>query len=105
MAAVRLVFPWSTCPIVPTFTWGLLRSNFSLAMLLLLFLPYLAHDPRHDLLAHAPRGLHVLLEVHGVGGPVLGARAQVRRVAEHGAEGHHGGDDLGPAARDLALEV
>src|SRR5919198_3726843 len=32
MAAVSVVFPWSTCPIVPTFTCGLLRSNFSLAM-------------------------------------------------------------------------
>src|SRR5258705_12298655 len=31
-AAVRVVLPWSMCPIVPTFTWGLLRSNFSLAM-------------------------------------------------------------------------
>src|SRR5215468_1451895 len=32
MAAVRVVFPWSTCPMVPTFTWGLVRSNFSLLM-------------------------------------------------------------------------
>src|SRR6266568_4205837 len=31
-AAVRVVLPWSICPIVPTFTCGLLRSNFSLAM-------------------------------------------------------------------------
>src|SRR5512144_2430541 len=31
-AAVRVVFPWSTCPIVPTFTWGLLRSNFAFAI-------------------------------------------------------------------------
>ncbi len=31
-AAVSVVLPWSMCPIVPTFTWGLLRSNFSLAM-------------------------------------------------------------------------
>src|SRR5438477_13158623 len=28
-AAVRVVFPWSTWPIVPTFTCGLFRSNFS----------------------------------------------------------------------------
>src|SRR5512138_2881891 len=33
IAAVSVVFPWSTCPIVPTLTCGLLRSNFSLAML------------------------------------------------------------------------
>ena len=31
-AAVSVVFPWSTCPIVPTFTWGLLRSNFAFAI-------------------------------------------------------------------------
>src|SRR6266850_201275 len=30
MAAVKVVLPWSTCPIVPMFTCGLLRSNFSL---------------------------------------------------------------------------
>ena len=33
IAAVSDVFPWSTCPIVPTFTCGFDRSNFSLAML------------------------------------------------------------------------
>src|SRR6266508_2486783 len=33
IAAVSVVFPWSTCPMVPTFTCGLLRSNFSLAMI------------------------------------------------------------------------
>ncbi len=32
IAAVSVVFPWSTCPMVPTFTCGLLRSNFSLPM-------------------------------------------------------------------------
>src|SRR5512137_2154152 len=36
IAAVSVALPWSTWPIVPTFTWGLLRSNFSLAMCLLL---------------------------------------------------------------------
>src|SRR5687768_18534683 len=33
-AAVRVVLPWSTCPIVPTFTCGLFRSNFALAIAL-----------------------------------------------------------------------
>src|SRR2546429_9276917 len=32
MAAVRVVLPWSICPIVPTFTCGFVRSNFFLAM-------------------------------------------------------------------------
>ena len=27
IAAVRVVLPWSTCPIVPTFTWDFVRSN------------------------------------------------------------------------------
>lgn len=27
-AAVRVVFPWSTWPMVPMLTWGFLRSNF-----------------------------------------------------------------------------
>src|SRR3954454_11911158 len=30
-AAVNVVLPWSTWPIVPTFTCGFVRSNFSLA--------------------------------------------------------------------------
>jgi hypothetical protein len=32
IAAVNVVFPWSTWPIVPTFTCGLFRSNLALAM-------------------------------------------------------------------------
>src|SRR5690348_8328158 len=31
-AAVSVVLPWSTCPIVPTFTCGLVRSNLPFAM-------------------------------------------------------------------------
>src|SRR5256885_11566822 len=32
IAAVSDVFPWSTCPIVPTLQCGFVRSNFSLAI-------------------------------------------------------------------------
>ena len=32
IAAVSVVLPWSMWPIVPTLTWGLVRSNVSLAM-------------------------------------------------------------------------
>src|SRR5947209_13504313 len=35
-AAVSVVLPWSTWPMVPTLTCGFFRSNFSLAMVLLL---------------------------------------------------------------------
>jgi Elongation factor Tu GTP binding domain len=31
-AAVNVVLPWSTWQIVPTLQWGLVRTNFSLAM-------------------------------------------------------------------------
>jgi len=31
-SAVKVVLPWSTCPMVPMLTCGLLRTNFSLAM-------------------------------------------------------------------------
>ena len=34
IAAVSVVFPWSTCPIVPMLTCGFDRSNFSFAMFL-----------------------------------------------------------------------
>ena len=40
MAAVRVVLPWSMWPIVPTLLWGLVRSNFCLAMLAELLLVY-----------------------------------------------------------------
>src|SRR6266516_4445820 len=33
IAAVRVVLPWSTWPIVPTFTCGFVRSNLALAMI------------------------------------------------------------------------
>src|SRR5438270_1099683 len=32
MAAVSVVFPWSMCPMVPTFTCGFVLSNFFFAM-------------------------------------------------------------------------
>src|SRR5262249_41621289 len=32
IAAVSVVLPWSTCPIVPTFTCGFVRSNFCFAI-------------------------------------------------------------------------
>ena len=32
MAAVNVVLPWSTCPIVPTFMWGFDRSKACFAM-------------------------------------------------------------------------
>jgi hypothetical protein len=36
IAAVSVVLPWSTCPIVPTLTCGLVRSNLPFAICALL---------------------------------------------------------------------
>jgi hypothetical protein len=33
IAAVSVVFPWSMCPIVPTFMCGFVRSNFCFDMM------------------------------------------------------------------------
>jgi hypothetical protein len=53
IAAVSVVFPWSTCPIVPTFTCGFVRSNFAL--------PIVSSFSREDWSA-APRGSGPLVE-------------------------------------------
>src|SRR3990172_12728281 len=85
MAAVRVVLPWSTCPIVPTFTCGLVRSNLLFAIVVpwewLLF----RADHRFG---DALRRLGVMLEFHGVGGAALRQRAHRRRIAEHLAQRH-----------------
>src|SRR5687767_7376201 len=79
MAAVRVVLPWSMCPIVPMFTWGLFRSNF----LLLMPSPLLAPDPRHQFPGDVRRDLLVGMELHRVGGPALRPGPDVRGVPEH----------------------
>src|SRR3954452_15925878 len=113
MAAVRVVLPWSMWPMVPTFTCGLSRSNFSFATFgSLLYrlgcspcgrsLRNLSNQaPRwraglcgdglpgallDDLLGDVRRDLLVGLELHRVVGPPLGVGAQVGRVAEHLAQ-------------------
>ena len=48
MAAVSDVLPWSMWPIVPMLTCGLVRSNFFLAMLLLVPIPLRAARPRAE---------------------------------------------------------
>src|SRR5690348_5709141 len=92
IAAVSVVLPWSTCPIVPTFTCGLVLSNLPLAIaqLLLLFLVVFLDDRLRDAL----RRFGVVLEFHGVRGAALGGGAQRRRIAEHLAERHLGLDHL-----------
>src|SRR5207244_1431117 len=95
IAAVRVVLPWSMCPIVPTFTCGLVRSNFFLAMLALSLTSYLGRD----FLSHVARNLVVLRELHRVAGATLRHRAQVGRVAEHALERDQRAHDLVRVAR------
>src|SRR3954468_1118960 len=53
MAAVSVVLPWSTCPMVPMFTCGLVRSNLALATV----------GPPQDSVARHPDGFRVLCEL------------------------------------------
>src|SRR2546426_1862695 len=60
MAAVSVVLPWSMCPIVPTFTCGLVRSNFFLAIsLALLFVLRLRRPARTRRLGRLPARAHL----------------------------------------------
>src|SRR5579872_620631 len=89
-AAVSVVFPWSTCPIVPTFTCGLLRSNFSFDM---------TRYPRNKLLFDDGVGdvgwhFHVLLELHGEGRATLTHGTHRRGITKHFGQGHFAGNHL-----------
>src|SRR6476620_3358159 len=94
-AAVSVVLPWSTWPIVPTFTCGLVRWNFSLDMLAI---PGLYLKLKSVLLDHGVgdrrRRLGVVVELHGEGGAALRHRAHRGRVAKHLAQRHHRVDHL-----------
>src|SRR5215210_2662355 len=107
---------------VPTFTCGLSRSNFSLATAVRSCLEVcrgfpgepvkaiesgrdrLAGPVLDDLLGDVRRDLVVALELHGGRGPALRVGAQVRDVPEHLAERDVRGDREGVAPALLALE-
>src|SRR4051794_381140 len=82
---------------VPMLTCGLLRSNFSFAILNLPEnLPcYLALGFADDLFRDRPRHFFVLTEVHRERTPTLCSGAHFRRVSEHLAQRNHGLDDVG----------
>src|SRR5690349_8877458 len=69
MAAVSVVLPWSMCPIVPTFTCGLLRTNFCFAMRMCLLDD--TRDRRSRCLSGCGAGLRPL-HARGAGAPGLG---------------------------------
>src|SRR5437762_13042099 len=91
------------CPMVPTFTCGFERTNFSLAMRVS---PYERSiqtwlSPANlcnDLLLDLGRHGHVTGELHGVRCATLRAAAKVGGVSEHRGERHLGVDDLRVAA-------
>src|SRR6266478_6063017 len=100
IAAVSVVLPWSICPIVPMFTCGFDRSNFSLPMTLSVFPASKIQLPKGDapcgtgllsLLVLTVFALHlgnnlfrdragrlfILLELHGIVGAALRGRPHV----------------------------
>src|SRR5205809_4178426 len=89
IAAVRVVLPWSTWPIVPTFTCGFVRSNFALAMI-----SSLAFHFRNDLFRFRLRYFLVVAELHRIDRAALAHRAQRGGVAEHLRQGHARPDDV-----------
>src|SRR5260221_8615660 len=104
---------------VPTLRWGLLRSNFSLAIGLLgRFLSLsvwarrtqkrvrlLAAHPLDDVFLNVRRGLVVSGELHRVRRPTLGPRTEVGSVTEHLRERDLSADDLRGAALLHALHL
>src|SRR4028118_1752126 len=108
MAAVSVVLPWSTWPMVPTFRCGLFLSNFPLDIWVLLSCSSSAGRGLAllgDLLGDALRHLFVVIELHGEGGAPLGLGAHGGRVTEHLGERHHRPDDLAAAAGVHALDL
>src|SRR3989442_8312754 len=121
IAAVSVVLPWSTWPIVPTFTCGLVRSNLPFAIskspgqravASVVFkvsgaLSATGNGRRgtedrlkllaargNDRVGHVLRSFGVVLELHRVRGTALRHRAQRGRVAEHLRQRDLGLDDL-----------
>src|SRR5215471_11180582 len=91
IAAVSVVFPWSTCPIVPMFRCGLFRTNFSLAMACF---PSDAAQALNDGLGHVGGDRRVTRELHRVRRPALGHGTDIGRVAEHVRQRDLGADGL-----------
>src|SRR5260370_40285610 len=115
IAAVNVVLPWSMCPIVPMFTCGLLRSNFSFAISpsapqikvhltpdktpVLLLAPVLLDD----FFGKRRRQLRIMRKVHGKRRAALRAAAQIRGVTEHLRQRNFHANHVAPGAVFRAL--
>src|SRR5204863_2921424 len=84
IAAVRVVLPWSMCPIVPTLRCGFERSNFCFAICFFSLRALGVDDLARDRLGH----VFVVIELHRERRPTLAHRAQVGGVSEHLGERH-----------------
>src|SRR3989337_2483587 len=79
IAAVRVVLPWSMCPMVPMFMCSLVRSNLALAIGQLLYMRSRTRLPSADAPTHTGydlfrdvRGNRLIpRELHRVGGSAL----------------------------------
>src|SRR6266487_3103146 len=112
MALVNDVFPWSTCPMVPMFTCGFERSNFSLDISSLA--PFrkdqglsqvhpkpsclfgYALDLCDYLFCNILWRLLITLEMHSRSGASLGRRTQIRCVTKHLGQRDKRRDHLSP---------
>src|SRR6266487_413749 len=97
-AAVRVVLPWSTWPIVPTFTCGLVRSNFAFAIAL-------AFHFRNDFFGLGFRYFLIVAEFHAVNRTPLAHRPQRRGIAEHLGQRDTGRDDVRVGALRHAADL
>src|ERR1039457_6701548 len=86
------------CPMVPIFTCGLLRSNFSFAMSTNLLPRHFSLNPSYDLFRDALRHLFILAEMHREAAAALRSGTQFRGVTEHLTERHHRLNQVGSAA-------
>src|ERR1039457_2000273 len=98
-AAVNVVLPWSMWPMVPTFTCGFLRSNFSFAIVSSVARDSLNRHLGDDALRNRLRDLVIAFELHRVVGPALRERPERGGVAEHLRERDARRDDLEVHAR------
>src|SRR5215218_2524770 len=81
IAAVKVVLPWSTWPIVPTFRCGFVRSNLALDI---------AFRPDSDLGPYALPHLGIITDAPGERRAARSSGAHGRRVTEHRGERDHG---------------
>src|SRR5918993_3715009 len=108
IAAVKVVLPWSTWPMVPTFRCGLFLSNLPLDIASRPFCLVVhrgALAPLGYLLRDALRHLGVVIELHSERRTALSLAPDGRRVTEHLGERHHRADDLPATAGVHALDL